>query len=207
MFRKMIVAAAGLLCSLSASAGYVQYNFNGPLSGHFIQHDTDQSIADYNFLLPIQGVGRPFALQISPQQSEGVTRITAVSTHFAQGGPTNFSIYSDFGADQTTRLSIDFAHDASGILYYTVSYASAIMFGTSNGTEFLDFAGSHRGTVSAGEVHPDYARWLDSNGGYGDHVSRIVPQYIGPNEVPEPASLALLALGAAGLIASRRRIS
>jgi len=207
MIKKMMVAALGLLCSLPASAGYVQYNFNGPLSGHFIQHDTDQSIADYNFLLPIQGVGRPFALQISPQLSEGETQITAVSTHFEQDGPTNFRIYSDFGADQYTNLSINFAHDASGILYYTAIYSSSIMFGTANGTEFLDFSGSHRGTVSKGLANPDYTRWLDTNGGYNDHVSRIVPQYIGPNEVPEPASLALLALGAAGLMASRRRQS
>ena len=57
MIRKMMVVAAGLLGALPAWAGYVQYNFNGPLTGYFVQHDTDGSIADFRFGVPIQGVG------------------------------------------------------------------------------------------------------------------------------------------------------
>jgi hypothetical protein len=40
---------------------------------------------------------------------EGSTRITSATTYFRNGnGPTNFSIFSDFGYDQLTDFKIQF---------------------------------------------------------------------------------------------------
>jgi len=121
MIKKVIALAASTLLSLNASAGYVQYDFSGPLgntggnpyfqTGYFIQHDSDQSIAYFNFLLPIEGVARPFNMQISPQMSEGGTVLIGETTPFRDNGPTNFSIYSNFGGDQTTSFEIVFSRD------------------------------------------------------------------------------------------------
>ena len=46
---------------------------------------------------------------------------------------------------------------------------------------------------------------VDSIGGYAPGLSKIVPHYVDPSEVPEPTSIALLTLGAAGLAGAARR--
>jgi hypothetical protein len=37
MIKRVLAIAATALVSFNASAGYVQYNFGGPMSGYFIQ--------------------------------------------------------------------------------------------------------------------------------------------------------------------------
>lgn len=204
MIKTIIAIAASALFSMNASAGYVQYELTGPVSGTFVQHDTDQSMAYFNFDVKINGTPSGFRFNLQQQHSEGATQLTYAQTHFIGNGPSNFGIYSDFGGDQMTYFNIAFARGADGRYNYVAKYSSSIMF--SNGYEQFD--GQHTGYATVGKINPDFVRSLDQMGGYYDNLNtRFVPLYIGPNvcDIPEPASFALLAVGAFGLLNIRSR--
>jgi hypothetical protein len=204
MIKTIIALAASALFSLDASAGYVQYNLTGPVSGIIVQHDTDQTMALYSLFVDIEGTWSPFRLQLSPQESEGATQLTYATTHFRGNGPSNFGIYSDFGGDQFTNFNISFSGGDEGEFKYVANYSSSIYFGDG----FQKFAGQHTGYATIGIVDPLMALGLDDIGGYEDNLkTRFVPTYIGRNpvDVPEPGSLALLAVGAIGFLNIRRR--
>lgn len=205
MIKKLIALAAGALLSMNATAGYVQYDFSGPLQGYFIQHDTDQSIAYFNFSYPLDVGWSIKTPHLSPQASEGGTGLTAATTSFRNNGPTNFSIYSDFGADQRITFDITFSRGTQGNFEYVAKHSTSLYTQEPSGPRFIDYAGTFTGLTSKGVVNPAFARDLDSTGGYYYSVQRIVPTYIGPNAIPEPASLALLAIGALGAAGAVRR--
>ncbi len=204
MIKKLIALAATALVSFNASADYVRYDFSGPITGYFIQHDTDGSLAAYNFDVLIVGarpLGPEFRMSLSPQRSEGSTSITSATTYFRNNGPTNFDIYSDFGADQMTNFSVEFARATQGNFAYTADYSSWIYF--NEGYRF--FSGTHTGLLSEGTVSASMAASLDSLGGYIEQINVVVPTFINPNRVPEPDSMVLLAIGAVGAFGAVRR--
>lgn len=206
MLKKVLALAATALFSINASAGYVQYNFSGPVTGYFIQHDTDPSIAYFNFNVSIAGTPKPngFSLNYQPQNSDGVTQLTNASTLFQNDGPTLFRIFSDFGGDQRSFINMGFKRTAQGGFEYSAEYSASILFGVQGGTAYLPFSGTDIGAVSIGTVNPDMARYLDERGGYAELVTPINPLVIGA-QVPEPASLALFAIGAIGAAGVARR--
>ena len=175
------------------------------MSGYFIQHDDDGSIADFRIDLPIAGAPTQnpngFKLGFFPTRSEGSTQIAGATTYFRNNGPTNFRIRSDFGGDQFTDFNIDFSRATQGNFAYTTQYASSIFF--TGG--FQSFSGKITGLLSQGTVAPAVAANLDSLGGYIEQINVVVPRFINPNQVPEPGSLALLAIGAIGAAGAARR--
>jgi hypothetical protein len=204
MIKKILALAATTLVSFNASADYVRYDFSGPVTGYFIQHDTDGSLAAYNIDVLIEGArpsGPEFRMNLQPRRSEGATTITSATTYFRNNGPTNFDIFSNFGADQTTFFSVDFARATQGNFSYTADYSSSIYF--TGG--YQSFSGTHTGLLSQGTVSASMAANLDFLGGYIEQINVVVPTFINPNQVPEPGSLALLAIGAIGAAGAARR--
>lgn len=204
MIKKLIALAATSLVSLSASAGYVQYDFSGQMRGYFIQHDDDGSIADFKFSFLVADAFSQspdgFYAGFFPTRSEGYTSINGGTTYFRNNGPTNFTLFSNFGADQSTQFSIEFDRATQGNFSYIGQYQTSIYYNDG----WRSYKGTVTGLVSESSVAPLVAQNLDYFNGYAETVNRVVPTFINPNRVPEPGSLALLAIGAVGAIGAAR---
>lgn len=211
MIKKILALAATALVSLNASAAYddyVQYEFLGPsMTGYFIQHEDNGSIADFMFDLRIAGApsgttdGLGFRMGFRPMWGDGQTTLSGSTTYFRNNGPTNFNAYSDYGGDHTARLSVEFSRATQGYFSYTGEYSASIYYTTG----WQRFSGTVSGLLAEGTVAPLAAQNLDYLGGYQEFMSRTIPTYINPNQVPEPGSLALLAIGAIGAAGAARR--
>lgn len=210
MIKKLLALAAGAVFSLNASAGYIQYNFaDGPVTGYFIQHDDDRSIADYFITVPLSGFPTNISAGFTPTTNSGagIGTVTAASTSFLNDGPTNFTVFDNVDFDNESILSIHFSMSPEGKFSYTGQYSHKQIYATGNGGtyEWLSSSGTVAGLVTQGAVDPGTIRDLDASDGYENGVTPIIPTYVGAGEVPEPASLALLAIGALGAAGAARR--
>lgn len=199
--KKLIAFAAAALLSANASAGYVQYDLTGPISGFLVQHDDDGSIAFYNMRMVVDmpSLGGSPSFQITPMYEQGISGST---THFPNGnGPTNFTNYDRNDGTVDTLVKVTFSRSTEGNFKYTADYNAGLWMW--DGWHYSK--GVLEGLATKGIVNESLARSLDYYGGYDPQVMPMVPTYIGPGRVPEPGSFALLAIGALGVAGLRRR--
>jgi len=199
MIKKLLVLAAGVVFSLHAHAGYVQYYLGGRLTGYLIQNDATNRIVGYSFLLFIPNVNPPFGQNIGYGGVVGTSPggLVSISTYFPDGGPTNFTLFEDTPG-LVVSLDANFASAENGDYTYAGNFSALL----TSGSLVQESSGALSGTARLGDPVPSFmVDFLDQHGG----ANGLPVPYINPAEVPEPASLGLVGLGALGIAALRRR--
>ena len=202
MIKKFLAFAAGTVFSLHASAGLVQYSFDGN-QGTMLVDSTTKAVVYYSF--------HGFAMQ-DPMDHYHNSGLVSATTSFMGLGPTNMLLFDEWIEDNKQWGRLMFREDDAGkpgVFDYTLSvdigpgrYASWPSW--YNGRRHYTVSGS----VTEVPVDLNLVAVLSDPQNYLP-VNKIYPYY-DPSQVPEPATLGLFAAGAfgiAGVVRRRKKVN
>lgn len=201
--KKILSLAIGILFSSAAQAGYTKYDFHGPISGFFIQHDSDKSIAMYE----INAYDGKYFGHFAP--SGIFSNIEASSTYRDFEMPTNFSIFSTLTNTyyQTMRLTFSLTEEVD-IFRFTGKYAQDILPDFPDWGDAKNGKATFKGVVRKSYLTEEMLAHLDAEKGYMGGLDKISPTLLEgkpPGFIPEPTSIALMLAGALGVGMTRRK--
>jgi hypothetical protein len=205
MIKKLIAFAIGAGISLSASAGYVQYELSGvqfedggTATGLFVQDSESRAILYYQLMTGGANFGNQYFV------SGSYANLLSVSTSFSSPGPTSFQSYINVNDTARAILNQDFSWNALTGAYVVHGGETSPQFDFMGHVSQWNFRNITAGSLVEGTIDPRLQASLEAGNDNGiNRLIPVIPQ--APADVPEPGSLALLAAGICGLAGLRRR--
>jgi len=207
MIKKLIALAAGTLLSTSAFAGYIQYELSGPglvtefpLYGpnRVVIREEDKSVAFFS-IWTTNGWFRPQDRYDTYHRNW----VYETTTSFTGMGPTNMYMRDLQQEEQSAQMWLLFSEgDAPGTFDYTMRVLSEAGPQSPYPLRVPIRDITYTGTATQTTVSAEFASFLDTQDQF--LIPRDIPYY-DPTQVPEPASLALFAIGAIGAAGVARR--